>query len=199
MKRTLALTTLLLAIASVALADVAEPGRTPRGRTPKPKPAVATDLMIRLDADARDARLIIPKSQLKQLRAELEQIDDDGNIAAAAAGTDSLSRTQVIASGMFLSLAIAFGGVWFMRSGRSPNRAVKTAIIAAAGLGIASASTIAFANIGPPSLVRGITGTIFSTDMQQRGTAWGKIKVETSDEDHVELVVPHPKSSPANQ
>src|SRR4051812_7685376 len=108
MKRLILIIAFAAIAAGSALADIARPDPA---KTPKTKPStsIATAMDIRLDPDAKEARLIIPKSQLKQLRAQLDGLDDaDDNTAAVT--TPSFSRTQTIMSGAFLSLAIVFGG-----------------------------------------------------------------------------------------
>ena len=66
------------------------------------------------EANTKEAKLIIPKSQLKQLRAELEQLDNEQDPNASA--KTGFSRTQTIIGGLFMSLAILFGGVWLTRT-----------------------------------------------------------------------------------
>jgi hypothetical protein len=82
---------------------------------------VDANLTIRLDKDAKQARLIIPKSAVRELRAQLDDLDQDGNVTAAAS-VGGVSRIQTIMAGVFLSLAIVFGGVWFTRSKRSGQK-----------------------------------------------------------------------------
>jgi hypothetical protein len=183
---------LIAIFALVAFADVRLPD------TPKPKQSksIDTQLHISIDRNAKEARLRIPKSQIKQLRAELEQLDDTD--ATASLG---FSRTQTIVSGLFLSLAFVFGGVWLARS-RSSKGETKTskALVVGAGLFLTGAmTTIAFANAGPPPEARSITGKIFSNSVHVYKRASGKIKLETTDEtDGIELIVPDVKSSDRN-
>lgn len=177
-------------MASFAFADLARPD------DPKKKSrSIETTLDIRLDAGATEAKLIIPRSQLKQLRAELEQLDDDSDATAGAITGSDLSRTQTIVSGVFLSLALVFGGVWLVRSGRFSIRAGKAAV----GIALvcaASAVTFVYANAGPPLEVRTINGKMFSQAMHIYGFGWGRIRMEVGDtEDRVRLIVPNPKTS----
>lgn len=181
----------LLALAAIfsvaAFADVRLPD------TPKPTPAakqnktIDTDFRISIRKDAKEARLLIPKSQLKQLRAELEQLDEDSNNTAFL----SFSRTQTIVSGLFLSLAMIFGGVWFARSRKTDLKANKTLVIGASLFLCGAFAAVAFANVGPPNEARSITGKIFTPAVHMYKQAWGKIKVETTDEtDDIVLIVP---------
>ena len=118
MKRITLMIAILVVGSVAAYADIAPPKQE---KTPKPKPGVTTTMFIKLDRNATEAVLRIPKSQIKQLRAELEQIDDaeDNTAALTAPAENSFSRTQTIVSGLFLSLAIVFGGMWFARSGKA--------------------------------------------------------------------------------
>ncbi|HEX8248177.1 MAG TPA: hypothetical protein VF599_08410 [Pyrinomonadaceae bacterium] len=189
MKKLFSSIALIAALALVALADVRLPD------TPKPKQSKAIDtrLQIRLDKDAKEARLRIPKSQLKQLRAELDQLDDSAGTTASL----SFSRTQTIVSGLFLSLAFVFGGVWLARSRGKTDSKTNKALVVVAGLFLTGAmTTIAFANIAPPVETRRIDGKIFSESVHRYKRALGKIKLEISDdsEEEIELIVPDVKT-----
>ncbi len=183
----------LLTLASVAVfADIARPDSTPK-RTPKPK-APNANMTIKMDSDIDVATLRIPKSQLKQLKAALEDLDDQTGSDDTAAVTAGPSRISLIASGVFLSLALVFGGMWFARSGRSIGRAGKAAIVVAAVAGIGAAATIVYANVGPPLEARSITSKIFNKDVfSPYRFASGKLRLETSEGSSVELIVPDPK------
>ena len=153
-------------------------------------------MFIRLDRNAKEARLIIPKSQIKKLRAELEQLDDDSDNTAAITEPGIFTRTRTIVSGMFLSLALVFGGVWFVRSGKAATRSGKALVVAFVTLGVASAATLVYANAGPPPEARSITSKMFSQYVLSYGFGSGKIKLETGDTAQVELIVPDPKPEP---
>lgn len=195
MKYLICLTGLILVCSSAALADIARPDKTPN-HVPKPKtePGIVTTMDIRLDRDAKEARLIIPKSQIKQLRAELEQLDGDSDDVASVA-TAGISRTQTIASGLFLSLAILFGGMWFVKSGKAATRAGKSAVIVAIVATVVSAATFVYANAGPPAEARSITGKMFAQAVHFYGVGWGQVRLETGTEDHIKLIVPDPQPS----
>jgi hypothetical protein len=123
-------------------------------------------------------------------------MDDHQYETASTVAAGTLPRTQTIVSGMFLSLAFVFGGLWFVRSGKAATKTGKGVVVLAVSLGIAS-STLLFANIAPPVILRSITGKIFSVQMQRSRVAWGEIKLELSDSDQVELIIPNPKETPA--
>jgi hypothetical protein len=198
MKKLLCLSLVTLALCVNAFADIARPDKTP-ARTPKPK-GVDTSMTIRLDRDATEARLLIPRSQIKQLRAELEQMDDDGDNTTA--GTAVPGKTQTIVSGMFLSLAIVFGGIWFVRSGkvRTPGGKIAGSLALLAAVG--SAATLVYANAGPPSEARSITGKMFSRSVHLYNFGYGRVRLETapaSEGDGVILIVPNPAEDKPGQ
>ncbi|SRR5215204_2606205 len=177
----------LLAIFSVAaFADVRLPDTPKPTPPPKEKKAIDTHFRISIQKDAKEARLLIPKDQIKQLRAQLDELDG-GSTASALL---SFSRAQTIVGGLFLSLAFVFGGVWFSRArkgGFKPNKAVVAGAILFFGGAFAVAS---YANMGPPAEARSITGKIFTPAVHMYKQAWGKIKVETSDDNEIQLIVP---------
>ena len=186
MKKILTLCLFAAIFSLAAFADVRVPDTPKPTPAPKQKKALDGNLEIRLDRNATEAKLIIPRSQLRQLRAELEELDtDSGNTASAA-----FTRTQTIVSGLFLSLAFVFGGVWFMRS-RS-GKAGKTIAAAALLFMLGAAGSVALANVGPPPENRKITGKLFNREIFSNWrSAYGKIKIEVSDQESIiELVVP---------
>ncbi|HEV7700626.1 MAG TPA: hypothetical protein VGO43_10400 [Pyrinomonadaceae bacterium] len=197
MQRTLFTLAAMLVFSTFALADIARPDTTPH-HTPKPKPEklIDTEMDIRLDSDAKEAKLLIPKAQIKSLRAALEEMDDDtGNTAAVTSG--GLSRLQTIVSGLFLSLAMVFGGVWFVRSGKAATKTAKTAVVALAIAGIATAATFVYANAGPPAEARSITGKMFSPSVHMYGFGWGRVKLGVAPDERIQLIVPDPKDKPS--
>jgi hypothetical protein len=181
--------------ALAALADIPRPTTPKPSATPKAGKSIDTSLSIELVHDATEARLVIPRGQIKQLRAQLDEIDggEDNTAAVAAAG---FTGTRTIVSGMLITFAFVFGGVWLARSGRMSHRAGR---IAGAGaflfIGGALASVV-FANVGPPAESRSITGKLFGPAVHSYKRAWGKIKLEASDSArNVELIVPDPQET----
>ena len=189
MKRIICLTTLVLLASVAAFADIARPDPT---KTPKPAKSVNTTMSIRLDRNATEVKLIIPKSQIKQLRAELEQLDDESDNTAAVTQPSSFSRTQTIVSGAFLSLALVFGGMWFVRSGKATSKPGKSLVILAIIAGVGSAATLVYANAGPPPITS-ITSKLFDKDQFRYRSVSGKVKIETTDEKTAQLIVPDPQ------
>lgn len=203
MKKIFSVIALIAVFALAAFADV----RLPDTPTPKPKPtdkpklakSIDTQMYISLRQDAKETRLIIPKSQLQQLRAALDEMegDDDGAAKNATAAVVSFSKTQTVIGGLCLSLAFVFGGVWLTRS-RAASTGValakknKTFAIIAVFFLCGALATITFANIGPPLEARSITGKTFSSAVHQYKQASGRIKLEVSNDDArgIELIVP---------
>ncbi len=195
MKRMICLSVLTLMATTAALADIARPDPT---KTPKVKPSrsIEMNMSIHLKEDATEAKLLIPKSALKQLRAAIDEMDDNDN-ATAEVTTNSFSRTQTVLSGMFLSLALVFGGMWFVRSGKAATKAGKMLVILAVVTGVGSAATFIYANAGPPSEARSITGKMFSQAVHYYNYGSGKIRLETKDDlGGVDLIVPNPPDRP---
>ena len=93
-----------------------------------------------------------------------------------------------------LSLAFVFSGIWFVRSGRAASKAGKGAVAIVVISFVATTATFVFANAGPPSEARSITGKMFAPAVHMYGFGWGKVKLEVSDDDKssVRLIVPNP-------
>ena len=184
----------ILALAASTFADIPRPDRTPN-REKKPA-AVDTYLSIVLDRDAKEARLVIPRNQLKALSAELEGIDGDETTAALA--TSGTSRLQMIVSGVFMSLAVAFAGIWFTRNRRMSAAAGRSAAAGMFIFAIGALATIVYGNAGPPSDARKITGKMFTPAVHLYKSGGGKIKLEVSDTDTIpKLIVPDPAPASA--
>jgi hypothetical protein len=129
-------------------------------RAPKPTPATQgkivlhTSLEIVPDAKTYEARLQIPQSELQNLRAALDGIDNNRTFAASI----SRSSPRTIIAGVLLFLSISFAGVWLARSSQRsgpPNRITKLIVIglmAIATIGVAT--IITRGNAGPPGYYR---------------------------------------------
>ncbi|HVE55269.1 MAG TPA: hypothetical protein VNB22_00470 [Pyrinomonadaceae bacterium] len=190
MKRIFSLCLLVTMFSIAAFADVRLPDTPKPTPAPKEKKAIDTYLSIRISQDAKEARLLIPKDQIKQLRAQLDELDGSSNNAALI----SFSRTQTIVGGLFLSLAMVFGGVWLTRSRKSGLKPNKTAVASVVIFLGGAFAAIAYANVGPPPEARSITGRIFTPAVHQYKQASGNIKLETTDDTYgVQLIVPDVK------
>lgn len=187
---------LLIVISATVLADVARPDQR-RSKSVKKPVTVDTTMTIKIEREAKEARLIIPRSQLKQLRAQLESIDDGSDDNAAVISQGEFGRLQTIFGGFFLSLAFVFGGIWFSRSRRLPRplgRIALGAMIVFAGTAV---TAIVYGNAGPPPEARSITGKMFSQAMHIYKFGSGRIKLEVSDDDYITMVVPDTTPAPA--
>jgi hypothetical protein len=195
MKRLLFATVFVTLFSLAALADIPRPSTPKPVKTPKQAKSIDTNLMIQLDRNAKEAKLIIPKSQIQRLRAELDELDGGANNTAAVSRS-SFTGTQTIVSGMFLTLAFVFGGVWLARSGKTVSKNGRALGIGAFLFLGGAFATFVFANAGPPPEARSITGKMFTQAVHTYKFGSGAIKLEMStdpDEDDVELIVPDPK------
>jgi len=191
----IAIIVFLLATVSSAAADLPAPKSNNR-KTP-PNPTVRTDpaasiprtfMSIEPNGSASEARLVIPRSVLTQLTAELDR--DDSQTVAATTAVPNLSNTQTIMAGIFLSLAFGFGGIWFVhsrkRAGKLTRAALGMAILALCG----ATATIAYGNAGPPPVARSLTSKILVPGAQSYG-AHGQVKVVIVEEgNQIKLVLP---------
>lgn len=198
MKTIVYLIAMLLIAASVAFADVPNPNRKPTP-TPKQHRSIDADMDISLERDAKEARLIIPRSQIQQLRAALDEIDG-GDDSAAVTATNTFGRTQTFVSGLFLSLAFVFGGVWLFRGGRASTRTGKTIVILVVAAGVVSTATFVFANAGPPPGASSITGKMFSEAVHTYNQGYGKVKLDVGKEgNRIKLIVPNPEDKKTDE
>jgi opacity protein-like surface antigen len=182
----LALAALLLATAASAFADVRVPDKE-KNRPPKAQPFTAL-MMIDPNTKSTEARLLIPREVLQQMRAGLDGEDS----RAAALAFFNTSGAQTVMAGLFLSLALAFGGVWLVRS-RGQKRLGPAALCVAALALCGAAATAAYANAGPPSVARSLTSKILIPDAKWYGV-YGQVKVEVVDDDNqIKLVLPRPQ------
>ncbi len=196
MRQLILFAAVLLFAAGSTYADIARPEPT---KEPKPSRSIVTRMSIKLDENAKEARLIIPKAQVKQLRAALDQMEDGQDDTAAAASESSITRTQTIVSGAFISLAFIFGGLWFIRSGHASTKAGKTIVVITVLTAVGSAATFVYANAGPPFVARSITGKMFVPEMHIYNGGWGTVRLEVGSQSQVELIVPNPPDKPKSE
>jgi hypothetical protein len=189
-----------MSFSTAALADIARPATPKPTETPKQRKSIDTTLSITL-TKTKTAKLKIPKSQIAQLRAQLDELDGgESNTASTRAPRFFFGRMQTIVSGAFLSLAIVFGGIWFARSKKAETRAGRTLAIGAFLFLSGAAATAVIANAGPPPEARSITGKIFSEHVHSYKQASGEVKLMILDIDdgyeRIELEVPDPNGFP---
>ncbi len=194
MKTILILGSIVVMAVAYGFADVARPDGKPTKPLVSSK-QVDSNLRISLRRDATEARLIIPKSQINELRAALNEIDDGGEKIETDRSAGIL-RSQTIVSGLFLSLALVFGGIWFVRSEKIETRKGKALGLIAVFAFVGATATLVFANVGPPPDASWINGKMFSNAVHEYKQGGGKIKLEVSESETVVLlIVPDPATS----
>ncbi|MDQ1592085.1 MAG: hypothetical protein QOG71_2712 [Pyrinomonadaceae bacterium] len=178
----------LFALAPVALADISAPEPMPTPTPQKVRRAAslpAARMLIESRKDATEARLQIPQNVLRQLRAELER--EDASVAATA--TDWLRPTQTIVAGVFLSLSLAFAGLFVARTrSRGARQAAAVALFVFAASGALAFKTLANARPPEPRLLdAGSLRRATTPDAELNGV----IRVEVVDDPNVfKLIVP---------
>ncbi|HEV7904175.1 MAG TPA: hypothetical protein VGO96_10065 [Pyrinomonadaceae bacterium] len=147
-----------LRLCSVALAFFALAPLTAFADIPAPEPKPAATpraakrvlpparMLIESRTDATEARLQISQSVLRELRSEFER---DAASDAAAVSAGSSRQSQTIIAGVFLSLSLAFAGVFLARSRSRATKQVAVGVLVV--FAVAGAFTFkALANARPP-------------------------------------------------
>jgi hypothetical protein len=181
----------LFAFSLPAFADIAPPPPTPtpqKARRTTPLPAAR--MLIEARTDATEARLQIPSNMLRQLRAEMER-DAASGAAAATTPADWLRPTQTIVAGLFLSLALAFAGIFVARTrtrARGARQAAAVALVVFAATGALAFRTLANARPPEPRILDAGSLKLATTPDAQLN---GVIRVEVVDDPNVfKLIVP---------
>ena len=177
MKKLTLLFAFVMLLTTAAVADVRLPD------TPKPTPSPKTEvkamqrnLTIRITPNVEETTLEIPKDAIKGLRAAMENIDNNGIANAGTTGGFNITPTQTLMSGLFLSLALTVGGVWFFKS-KPVGNAPKIAAGLLAAMFFGGCATLIFANAPPPP-IKGINADLFAGKLQSNWSgANGSIKV----------------------
>ena len=195
MKKIALIFVLALCLTNLARADIRLPDTPKPTPTAKPKPAakeVRVPFNLRVQYNYTEPVLQIPRQSIKSLRAQLDALDGGETNGATIAGTSAWSSTQTLMSGLFLSLAMIFGGVWFVR-GKNFGKIQKTAASALVCLFVGAGAFAVFANVAPPPITV-LDGNLFSGQMRgsYRG-AVGTVKIELADkdDDRITLIIPH--------
>jgi len=183
-----ALVVLVLAALMPARADVARP------KEERKQPANVTITMrIEPNYKATEAKLLMPRWMWQEMRAQLD--GNDAQAASASARFSTLGGTQTVLAGIFLSLAFAFAGVWFVRARKGPHKLTPAAMALALMVLCGAGAGIAYANAGPPSVARSLTSNILVPGALPYGV-YGKVKVEITDAaDQIVLVLPKGKDN----
>ena len=183
---------MIIAATTLAFADIPNPDNLSKNNRTSAS-ELKFDMRIETDDKAKDAKLIIPRAIFQQMSAQA-----DGTRAPTAATTGrffNMSGAQTVMSGIFLSLAFAFGGVWLVRARKGAERTARTVALTVALLLVGGGITagVAYANAGPPPVARSLTSKILIQELQWWG-AYGEVQVEIVEEgDDIKLVLPRRK------
>jgi hypothetical protein len=193
----LSLIAITVAILSISVfADI----RLPETPTPTPKPKPATgkqvEMVIRVTPDVSEPTLVIKKSSVKSLRAALDEAEGIDNLATQEVNetvkpASAIGSTQTIVGGLFLSLAFAFGGVWFVKN--KPNKTTVVIFLLAI---VGTSTVLVWGNAIPPRLYS-ISKNIFADEVKGYGFAKGKVRlsVVAESESDIKLLVPSTDST----
>lgn len=192
----IALLMLLIATATPALADVALPKDNKSQKEKNPTVTVFMD--IRENEYEKQPTLMISRSLLRQLRAGL---DSDGSGASQSAASvsrfDGFGGKQTMMAGIFLSLALTFGGVWIVRTHKQ-SKGVGGRRLSQAALGLmicalcGASASLAYANAGPPPPHHPLDSRILIEDVRRNGI-YDRVKVEVIDGPFDGVVLDLPK------
>jgi hypothetical protein len=172
----------LILMASVVLAvgNIAPP------RQPSPvAPAktMKTTLEITPDLNAWTARLQIPRSSLRQLRASLDGVPEDDATGLIA----TPNRARTVMAGLCMFLAVSFAGVWLVRSGHNRNQKAVAVIAMTAAL-VGATAMITRGNAAPPP---GWKWQRLSQNLNGGLPTSGQVEVEIVPEGNgIKLIVP---------
>lgn len=191
MKRTIALSAtilLLLGAAIYAFGDIARPQNSP---APKAGKAVLyTGLSVQPDTKAYEARLQISQSTLKDI------IHAAGTSSGEQSMTQQLmhSSPRTIIAGVFMFLAVSFGGVWIARFGQRRNHKVAAAILIGGLFGFAT--MIVRGNAGPPGYVywQNLPANLTKGQATQAGV---NIEIVPGDDSTIKLIIPMRNTKPS--
>ena len=179
MKKIALMFALILCSTIFAAADIRLPDTPKPTPTAKPAPAAkAIRVPFNLVINSVDEPVLeIPHGSLKKLRAQLDALDGGDANGTTIAETSAFSQTQTLVSGLFLSLAMIFGGVWFVR-GKASGVNPKIAAGALICLFVGAAAFAVFANVAPPP-IKNIDSRLFSDAMLGSWSgAEGTVKIE---------------------
>lgn len=198
MKSIFGLLLLTIVFSAIAFADI--PGGK---RVPKPEPNVTpvdtppaarmnqidagrANMYIAIGPSVEGPTLVIDKSLLDRLN---EAVKTNGGSTTGVRYSLGGTPTQTIVAGIFMSLALVFGGLWFAKAkGPLPRTAVGALLCAI----LAAGATFVFANAGLPPRVR-IMESIFDKKVKGKVTVQDKVNIRIVDRmypDDINLLVP---------
>jgi hypothetical protein len=179
----------LMTATTLAFADIPNPNQ--RSGNSSSKSDLKIQMQIDTDDKVKEARLVIPRAVFQQMRAQAEGTDSQRSATTATARFFNMTGAQTIMSGIFLSLAFAFGGVWLVRSRKGAERTARVAALSIALLlAVGVTAGVAYANAGPPPVARSLTSKILIPELQWWGAS-GEVKVQIVEEGNdIKLVLP---------
>ncbi|MBL8798701.1 MAG: hypothetical protein JNM56_32705 [Planctomycetia bacterium] len=142
-----AIAVVLLTGHSVVRADIG-PGPRPRPPIPAPQPAAdkSVPMVIEVvDGKPAPAKLVIPKQFAGNMKAAIDANNGD------AVAAHQPSRLPTVLAGLFLTLSLAFTGLWVVRSRGILGGKLAAVVLAVLGL-LAAGGAVAWANKAPAPL-----------------------------------------------
>jgi hypothetical protein len=190
MRKTTGILLILMILATAAFADIKPPIRPAPTSSAVPADPAATEarLAISVSRFEDEATLVIHKSMIDKINAALKAKGAEKLITGG--GGAGIASTQTIVGGLFLSLALVFGGVWLARAkGPVSKPALGIVVFAIFGMG----ATLVIGNVPPPKRIP-LTSAIIDDKVLGRYVAAGKVKIliphYESDKDDIVLVLP---------
>jgi hypothetical protein len=191
MKQTIALgaTAILLVVSGIyAFGDIARPKVSPLPK--EGKGVLYTSLSVAPDSKISEARLQISEKTLKTVARLAGQSESD-DLSMTQRLMHSSSRT--VMAGLFMFLAVSFGGVWLARTSQRRNRkGIAAVMLIAAAFGLAA--VIVRANAGPPGYIRwqNLPANLTKGQATDGGV---DIEIMPGDDSTIKLIVPMRKTS----
>lgn len=186
MKKIIGLMILTVLFSIAVFADIRLPDTPKRTPTPATTPQTGekdAQMIIQISNEVTEPTLVINKSLI-------------GQMPAAESAKLGIGSMQTIVGGLFLSLAMVFGGVLLARGkGNMPKATIGVFAVAVFGF----AATIVSANIAPPRSVP-LNKNLFSKEMQGYAMSRGTVKFKVVDNTYspdIRLLIPPdaPKTS----
>jgi hypothetical protein len=166
-----AVAALFVVLSSSALADIPKPKDS--GATPPKRDENVLELVIEPGEPQQEAQLWLPP-----------------DFMAAAREDAGMPPAQTAATGVALSLSLAFGGVWLVRTRRRLGTRATAAAVAVFGT-LAGTAVYAFANAAPPRNYRPVDAGTLRLAAPDGKALSGKVRFYYGyDQGVVKLVIP---------
>lgn len=178
---------IFLIFTASAFADIKPPLKPPTPSVTPTKPATPNEARMAISISRFDdeATLVITKSMIEKINAALKAKGEKAMFSEP--GPAGIASTQTIVGGLFLSLALVFGGVWLARSGRTVSKSA-LGIVAFAVVGMGA--TLVIGNVPAPKRVP-LSEAV--NEKLQGFVASGKVKIMLVDyqaQEDILLVLP---------